>query len=159
MNKRVLLPVVAAIIAGTLFGAGQVSAHGLRSTNSTSLIQALTQRFNLNEKEVQAVFEEVRQQQRSQRQTHMENRLQVAVDSGDLTEEQRDSLITLKEEHMKAMQEHINSSTDFTPEQRTALFEKHRAELEAWAEQEGVSLDDVVPFHDRFGSHRRMMEQ
>ena len=89
----------------------------------------------------------------------MENRLQLAVDAGDLTEEQRDSLLTLKEDHMAAMQQLHTSSTEITPEQRKSLFEKHRAELEAWAEQEGVSLDDVAPFHDRFGSHRRMMNQ
>ena len=60
---------------------------------------------------------------------------------------------------MAAMQQLHTSSTEITPEQRKSLFEKHRAELEAWAEQEGVSLDDVAPFHDRFGSHRRMMNQ
>lgn len=157
MKKQILLPAaVVTIIAGSYFGAQSVSAHGF-SNDSSSLVQTLATRFNLDESQVKAVFDEIREQKKAQRQTQLQEKLQKAVESGKLTEEQKVSLIQLHEAHRAEVQALYDADSEVTPEQRRLLFEKFKNTLNEWAEKEGVSIEALQSTVGRFGSrHQRM---
>lgn len=115
-------PLLIAGVAATLGVAG-LSTVGVASaaTDGTgdSLVSKIATKFNLKEADVQAVFEEEKAERNLERQAEVSDRLQDAVDDGDITAEQK----TLIENKLKEL--------------RTAR-QTQMNEMQTWAEQQGI---------------------
>ena len=125
-----LLVATAALVATLGFGA--VSAHD--SAVSGSLIDKLVSRFNLNKDDVQKVFDEAKEERKVEMQKSYEERLNQAVDVGDLTADQRDKILA-KQKEMAEFHQSLESKS--VSEAREAMKSK-REELEKWVDDNDI---------------------
>lgn len=115
MNRRLsTLAIAGAVGILGLGGASAASALSGTSSSSDSLVDRLVEKFNLNKTEVQAVFDEEQKARTAERTAEQSERLQDAVDDGDITAEQKTKI----EAKLKELQ---------------AARETERTALEKWA--------------------------
>lgn len=144
-----------------LAGAGFIGFAGLsgatfanRNSEEGGLASRLAIKFGLNRDEVSAEIDAYYKEKHSVREAEMKAKLseylQKKVDEGKLTSDQKTALeAKLGELHdkYKEAREHKEGS-DLSLEERKAQREAEREELEAWAEQQGINLDEVLPNHN-----------
>lgn len=137
MKYAIGMTALALTLAGSsMLGLQVAEAHDAGSF--TSLKQKLVDRFHLNEGEVQAVFDEVRDQHQAERKVHLDERLTEAVTSGDLTEEQK-QLILAKQEELQAQWESNRAALEsMTKAERREAMKEHRDDLTQWAADNGI---------------------
>lgn len=137
--------IAAGMVAGlALVAVGSVaSAHG-DAANGGSLVDKLSQRFNLNKDDVQKVFDEERTARDAEHEQHYEERLTQAVKDGKLTEEQKTKLLAKHKELKAAMVSKHDAMKDKTPEERHAGMKQHRADIETWASQNNVPVEYLM---------------
>lgn len=157
MNKKIIVPVIAAAVAlGTVaFGARSVSAQSTEGAYP-SIITKIAERFNLNQDEVKAIFDEERATREVEMQQKIEEQLTAAVAAGELTESQKQAILvkqsemkTEREAEMKSMQSLTDEERKAAMESKKSEMETKRAELKAWAEGQGI---DMKYLH--IGGHR-----
>lgn len=135
-KKKIILASVSSIaivgLLGTvgLFTVNKAFADDSNSTYST-IVKNIAAKFGLAEADVQTVFEETRTQERS-------DRLQEAVDAGEITSEQK-ALILAKQDEMKSKMDELRNQSMTEDERRTAM-EALRTEQESWAEANGIDM-------------------
>ena len=141
MNKKIIIPSII-VASAVIIGAG---AYGLNSaladsdSDSPPIIQKLVEKFNLNENEVKAVFEEERNQHQERAREMFEERLNQAVKDGKITEEQKNKIMAKHEEMRTERQQERNER------------QEQRQEMEQWAEDNGINLEDVGMFGGGLG--------
>jgi len=114
------------LIAGVATTIGVAGLTGLgvavaaTGTKGDSLVSKIATRFNLKEADVQAVFDEEKAERDTERQAELSDRLQTAVDDGDITAGQK----VLIENKLKELQ---------------AARETEMSDLQTWADQQGIS--------------------
>lgn len=141
-NTLASLAVVSAIAGTTFVGANMVSAAG----NGESLITRIAERFNLEESDVEAVFEEHRQERQSGRSEAHREHLSSLVDEGILTEEQKAELESIHEQRRQTID---SIRTDgLNREEMHDAMSGLRDEVEAWAESNGIDLDALRSSED-----------
>ena len=142
MKKQLIITAsVLALLSLVAYGTTRAYA-GSQWGGYPPIIEKLVERFGLNEEDVKAVFDETREEHKAQMQSRLEERLDEAVASGDITADQK-QLILAKHEELKAEREaNKESFQDMIPEQRREVKEAKKAELESWAEQNGIDLQD-----------------
>lgn len=140
-GKKVLLTVAAVSIIGVGSLATVASAQG----NGDTLVDKISQRFNVDKNEVQKVFDEQRETRQAERQQSYEEMLNQAVKDGKLTQEQKDKVLAKHNEIKKEMEQNREEMRNKTPEERQQLreqrheeMEKKRAELEQWEKDNGI---------------------
>lgn len=153
MNRHLIIPVVAVTIAGAAAFAATQSYAQTADTTRTTLVQRIAQRFNLQESDVQTVFDEARQEHQSQMHAQFEARLTTAVENGKLTEEQKQSILAKHQELMAEHDAERESLRNMIPEERRAHHQEERAELEAWAAENGIDLQFFMPMGKMGGRH------
>lgn len=116
-----------AVAAIAFAGSAVVLADSENGQNG--LAQRIAQRFNLNQEEVEAVMQE-------NREARHEEHLNQLVADGKITEEQK---ALLQEKH-KEMQANRVQDRNLSQEEREAKREQNRAEMKAWAEENGIDL-------------------
>src|SRR3989344_2094674 len=105
MSKKFILPttLIMGIIMLGLLSVSYASAQ--ENTNYPSIVQKLAERFNLNEADVEAVFDEERQDHYADMQARFGERLDDLVSEGKITSEQKQAIISKHEEiHNKILQ-------------------------------------------------------
>jgi len=140
------------VSSGIVLGATNVSAQEGSSNPMSSLVSKIAQRFNLNESEVQAVFDEHHNEMHEQMQSNFEDRLSQLVLEGKITEAQKAAIVAKMEELHANKEAWISDFENLTPEERRAKMLEKRAELEAWAAEQGIDLSVIGPL--KFGHHR-----
>ncbi|MBU0708942.1 hypothetical protein KJ596_04325 [Patescibacteria group bacterium] len=120
-----------AALAFMVLAAGTIWVRGVYAeTDGTgqTIVDRLTETFNLNEDEVETVFEEARQERfegrRQEMRAKMEQGLGEAVNDNVITEDQRQSILDKQEEMMV---------------QREQL----REDWKTWAEASGIDFDQL----------------
>jgi hypothetical protein len=118
----------------------QVSAQ-IENGGYPPIIQNLASTFNVSEDEVHDVFEQTREQNRS-------DRLDKLVEEGVITEDQKNLIIT----HQEEMHEKIEAlrDQDLTDEERQTKMEELREEAKTWAEENNIPEEAM-----RMGRGRR----
>lgn len=141
-SKKTLAVAIAlgAVMIAGILGTGLTKAE--EGGNYPPIIQKLVERFNLNADEVQEVFNEVRGERHQEMQFRSEERLNQVVEEGKITEEQK-GLILAKREEMRERQEEMKN---LSFEERKAAREEHREEMENWAEENGIDLEQLFLF-------------
>jgi hypothetical protein len=142
MKKSLVLATTGAVILGIgLLTPTFVSAEG----NGESFAYRLAQRLNLSEEEVDSAIQEVRLEEREERQSEREEAINNAVESGDLTERQQELLTTMHEIRVEERE-----SEDFEPgEGRRNMGEMQEDMLESLnAEGLDVTEDELEDLRD-----------
>ncbi len=159
MKKAVFVPIAAIVLgAALLLNHGEVSAKTMINP-SQSLVQTISQKFGLNQADVQAVFDEHRSQLREQAESRFEERLTQDVTDGKLTEAQKQAILA-KRAQLAANRPDASEFDDQTREERQATREQHRQELVRWAQENGIDLRYLMGGMGRYGGgHGPMMEE
>lgn len=127
MNKKLLLGVLAALLlAGGIWSVSKsdVYADTFRP-NFEERAQEFAERFDLDVNEVTTFMNERAGQFHEQRRAQLEERLNVAVSEGTITEEQKNNLLAKMDE----MGEEPG---------------QHRGELRDWAIENGIDLPTIL---------------
>jgi len=156
MKKSLIVPAIILIIGGGgSFAATRIEAQTTIAPETT-LVQRLVQKFNLDESEVQAVFDEEMADHHAQMQTRMEQRIDKLVTDGKITQEQKQKILDKLEEMHDQMPVDENEFENMTPEQRQSEMQKRKTELEAWAKENGIEVSYLRP-NERGGRGGRGM--
>jgi uncharacterized membrane protein len=157
-KKEIVVPVLTFVVAGgALFGVSTLYAQTNSKTNP--MVTKIAQRFGLKESEVQAVFDEERQEQKKQLESHLDDRLSQAVKDRKITEVQKTAILSKIKELQEKKQTNIETWKNMSAEQRRAAMQKEKDDLKTWADHEGISLD-LFPFGmkgHRIGRMRKLM--
>lgn len=150
-NKSLFTVIIGLSFLGlTAFGISQVLAQS-EQNKYPLIIQKIAQRFGLKESDVQAVFDEVRQERQKEIQRRLEEKLNQAVKDGKITESQKQAIL---DKHKELAEKRLQNKEDWqnmTPEQRRQNMREQKQELESWASQNGI---DLKYFFGWFGMKR-----
>ncbi len=106
-------------------------------------MQRIAQRFNLNQTDVQKVFDEQKTEMHTQKKAELETRLNQAVKDGKITAVQKEAILSKYSEMDSSKELDKEQFHNMTPEQRQQAMQKKRTELETWAKQSGISLQTL----------------
>jgi len=125
------------------------------TTGANSMVAAIAQKFNLNQSDVQTVFDEQRSKHQAEMKTQMESKLTQAVADGKITEAQKQAILT----HHDAMKDSRPNRGEFqslTEEQRKAKMDEKKVEMDAWLSQNGLTQEKLqeVMGHRSMGGRR-----
>lgn len=155
MKKKVVLPatVALAVLAATIVATNSVLAQD--ATSYPSIVQKIAERFNLNEADVQSVFDEEREEKHAEMFALFADRLDELVSDGEITSEQKEAILDKHEEMQAKMEELRGLSHEERHEKMVDLHEEFRA----WAEAQGLDLSLLRPLGHglRFGFHNGYM--
>ncbi len=133
------------------------ASSGSNTSPMQNIVTAIATKFNLNEADVQAVFDAERVAHQAERAEHEAERLTQAVTDGKLTQAQSDA-ITAKMAEEKAFFESIKDMSDAD---RKAAFKTHGEEMKAWVTANDIPRQFMPfgrPMHGgREGMHRGKM--
>ena len=141
------------VIAGVLTTVGTVglvgvSANAATNTDSQSdLVSKIAKKFNLKSDEVKQVFDDAHKEHEAERSAKLSENLQKKVDDGTITADQKTKL-EAKFKELKTKHEAEREASKGSKPDRAAMkqkMESERAELKAWATQNGIDLDKVMP--------------
>lgn len=142
----------------TIITAGVIAAFGLAILTSsavyaqgnnqgmTTIVQRIAKKFNLNESDVQAVFDAERDERMAEMNKKFEDRLSSLVSSGKLTEDQKQKVLAKKKELEASRKSDFENFKNMTDEERKAEIDKRRTELESWAKENGIDLKNTLFF-------------
>lgn len=144
---------MATVAAVSVLGAGILTASTAFAQQSdssmqnpmNSLVEKIATKFNLNQDEVQAVFDEAHKERHGEMKAKFEEQLSTYVSEGKITEEQK-QLILQKREEMDAEREaNKDQFQNLSDDERRSQMEQKRAELKAWADENGIDLQYLMP--------------
>lgn len=152
MKKKLILPVIAVIVGGVaVFGTSSALAQSPTPAGKPmSLVQRIAQRFNLNQADVQAVFDQHHQEMMAYRKDRIEDQLNQAVKDGKITENQKQKILAKLSDIQTSKQNWKN----MTPDERRTAMQDLRADLQNWAKQNGIDPSWLLFMHP---GHARMM--
>jgi len=124
-----------------------VSYASAQESTYPPIVQRLAQKFNLNESDIQAVFDEERDERFAEIQARWQERLDDLVSEGKITEEQKKAIIAKHEEIHNKMIE----TKDMDPEDRRETMQALRDDFKKWAEEQGIDTTFLGPFAKGYG--------
>lgn len=149
MNGKKVLLTAAAV---SVIGVGSLATVARAQTDGDTLVDKISQRFNVDKNEVQKVFDEDHQARHAEREKNYEEMLNQAVKDGKLTQEQKDKVLAKHNEIKKEMEQNREEMKNKTQEERQQLHEqrrdemdKKRAELEQWEKDNGIPSGYLMP--------------
>ena len=147
-SKKVLL--TAAVVS--VIGAGSLGFAAHAQGGGDTLVDKISQRFNLNKDDVQKVFDEERSARQSEHQQKYEDMLNQAVKDGKLTQAQKDKVLAKHNELKKEMEQKRDEMKNKTQverqqlmEQRRTEMDKKKAEIEQWEKDNGIPTGYLMP--------------
>lgn len=150
--------VAAAAIALGLSAAGVGVIHAANTTGQTNpisnLVTAIAQKFNLNQADVQQVFDQQRQQNQAEHQQRFADRLTQDVKDGKLTQAQADAITAKMAELQTQRQTDKTALQGKTQEERQAYFQQQVDALKQWATDNNIPAG-YLPFGPMMGHGHR----
>lgn len=143
-----------AIGGAAIFGTGMVFAQSSNNPES-GLVQAIAQKFNLDQTQVQGVFDQFRSTQKAnmtQKMQQMEDqRLTNLVTQGKITNDQKTAIET---ELAALKAKYLANLGSLTPDQRKQAMQNYQNDLKSWASSQGIDQSLLAPKFD-LGMGRR----
>lgn len=139
--KKTLFPtaLVLGLVLVGLLSVSYASAHG--SEMNSSIVQKIAERFNLSEDEVEAVFEEEREDHHAQMQAWWAERLDDLVNDGKVTSDQKQAIIDKHEE----MHNQIIELQDLSFDERKEKMREIHEEFKSWSQEQGIDFPTIGP--------------
>lgn len=148
ITKKIMIPIVAVVIGGASFLGFSQAAQAQTNAPESSLVQAIAQKFNLDQSQVQSVFDQHKAERHKEMKQKAEDRLNQAVKDGKITEEQKTKILE-KLAELKA-QHDSEEFKKMTRAEKKAAMQKAHDELQTWATEQGI---DTSYFMMGFGQH------
>lgn len=144
MNNKNLLILSSVAFASTLAITTPVYAQTANTQqNRETIVERLMKAFKLNEGEVNKVVTDYRTERQAERTKIMEERLNQLVEDGKITNDQKTKILA-KHMEMQANRPSREEMQNMTKEERMAKNQAHRAELEEWAEANGIDMQYLM---------------
>jgi len=125
----------------TGIGIASAATDNTNAAGSSSLVDKIASKFNLNKSDVQAVFDQDRSDHEAKRQANVEKELSQAVTDGKLTSAQKDLILAKQKEFKSTMDSQRDSMKDKTREERKTFMDQQRTDLENWAKSNGIPTE------------------
>ncbi len=142
MKKQLMIAgMVSTIGLAGLAGASLVAAEGATDTTSSpmrGLVSAIAKKFNLQESDVQQVFDDQHSHMEQERETEIKNEITQLVKEGKLTQAQADALNTKRSELQRERDANRSSDQSSSHKDMKTRMEAERTELETWAESNSI---------------------
>lgn len=140
--------ITAGLAVLTLAGSGMIASQAMASETEaqgpmTAIVERISTKFGLNQDEVQSVFTQVREERQADRAAEQEQHLDQLVSDGEITAEQKQLILDKMAEMQSSREEDRDSQRDLSREDRQAEMEARRAEMDAWAEENGIDLEHL----------------
>lgn len=146
MNHKLFIPALG-LGAFVLGGAAVANIAKAEDTDSyPSIVQKLAEKFNLNLADVEAVFDEDREERHAEMETTYEKRLSHLVSDGKITEQQKDVILEKHREMEANRQANWQEMQTMSEAERKSKMEEEQQVLKDWASQYGIDLDYLLPF-------------
>lgn len=150
IDKKVLLTTAGAILIGvTLLS---VTAVNAQNNGVSDIVEKIAQRFNLNQNDVQKVFDELHQEKHAEMQAKIDERLSQAVEDKKITDAQKQAILE-KFGQLKNKPD-FEKLKNMSDEQRRQEMENKKTELENWAKENGLTLETL---HELIGGPHKGM--
>ena len=133
----------AAIVVGSMLAVNLASAQTSQEDRQVERASQLAEKLGVEVSEVEAAFAELKEERQAEREAARAEFIAGLVSDGTLTQAQADQLTEFKAE-FKAEIEALKESGAERDEIKAAM-EENRAEIEAWADAEGLNRDDSRP--------------
>jgi hypothetical protein len=154
--KKQLLVAGAIASVGAAGLAGNQLAMAKSNPQSNPLAAKIAQKFNLNQSDVQDVFDEERQAMETKHEARIEQKLSQAVTDGKLTADQKSTIIA----KLKAMNTEMVANHETmkykTSIERKAQREAKRTELQQWAKDNNIPAGCLHFVYGGSGGHDRL---
>lgn len=124
-------------LATVVFGASAIHAAGVTGTGEGSLVQKIAQKFNLNQNEVQQVFDQSKQERAAAREAQFKTMLDKVVSAGTLTQNQ-ENMILAKQQEVKSFMATLSGKS--SQEKKTAI-QTEMQQVQQWAKSNGIPED------------------
>ncbi len=121
--RYIVAPVVALALVGLGWAGLNYAKADDNNTNSSTLVDKIVEKFNLNKDEVESVVGELHTQRQQERQAMQDSKLDTAVSDGVITEGQKKELIE-KRNSFREQQEQVRQA--------------HRDEMSKWMSDNGI---------------------
>ncbi len=148
MNKKTIATFAVVTVLGLgILGSSSAFAQSASNSQSpmSSLVQRVAEKFGLNQTDVQAVFDEAHEEKKAEKQANFETKLSQYVADGKITEDQK-QLILQKRTELDAQREtNKESMQNLSGDERRAKMEEERSALEAWATENGIDIQYLMP--------------
>lgn len=153
MTKKTLFTVsVVSLLSGGLVVAANAFAQTPTASTSPSLVQEISNKFHLNQSDVQAVFSQYRQETQAKRESNYQTYLANLVKNGKITEGQEQLILNKHQQLISQMQSDMKNFKTMTPAERKAQKQSELKDLQNWAKQNNIKLQYLRPFGmGRFG--------
>ncbi len=136
IKKSIVIAGTAATLGLASVGGIAAAATGSSSASTTSLVDKIATKFNLNKDDVQKVFDTDRTEHQTEREQRYEDRLTQAVKDGKLTEAQK---VKIESKH-KELQAEMDKNRASMEADRAAMDGKTDAERQADREQRHTEM-------------------
>lgn len=152
LNKQMLAAVlVTTVSAGSIIGINTAAAQSSDNRRTQRATQ-LAEKLGVEVSAVESAFEELHAEKQAEREAKRAEHIAGLVSAGTITQEQADELVALKEGFKAEIEALRESGAD--RDSLKAAREENRAEFKAWAEKQGIDLDEIRP-EDGYGKGRR----
>lgn len=142
-NSLLVGGLLTAVGLSTVVGVGMASAESGTSGSTdpmSSLVQKIATKFNLNQDEVQKVFDEERSAHETEREQKQAERLQKLVDNGTITAAQKTAIEAKIKELKTERKANKDEMKNLSEQERKTKMDAKKTELEAWAKEQGIDL-------------------
>ena len=142
MNKKYFLyAIIPALVLASIGGVAVYAQNATGNNSMQDLVAKIAQRFNLNQNDVQAVFDEQKTEMHANMQTKFAEKLSQAVTDGKITQAEADA-ITAKREELQVKRPNMANGEKPSKE----LMQAHQTELKQWVTDNNIPIEYVMGF-------------
>ncbi len=146
INKKIVIPfVVLGFLAFSTLATQSYASIQENTDPESAIVEKIATKFGLNKVEVQKVFDEQKTQMHADMQKKNEERLTQLVTDGKITETQKTLILNKHKEMQQERETNKDSFKNQTPEERKSQMESKKAEMEAWAKDNGIDSQYLMP--------------
>jgi len=134
---------LAVLVGSTLAVTAASAHHGGTEEQRAEKISNYAEKNDVSESEAEAYFEEKKATRQAERGEKRAEHIAGLIETGTLTQTQANELTILKDGFKGEVEALKESGAE--REEIKAAMEENRSEVEAWAEAQGINLDDIKP--------------
>lgn len=153
MKKNLLIAATAATLSLGALVPVAAMAQSDTTTGSSSIVDKLASKFNINKADVQKVFDEEHTARQAEREQKSKDELASLVKAGTLTQAQADKITAKRAELKSTMDANLGTMKDKSQEERKAAMDSKKAEIDKWASDNGIDAKYLMLGHGEGRGH------